>query len=148
MTLFRIQPEGPPQAYRTFSIRTPLATHTRQATCAEVGCAAYEHGWVTIVDETEPNGAAIASYIRHQAHRAYREDHTTTGTRFTFEPGQKCFAASEHRISLDRPEIFITRDGDWRGNPTGRTRRHARAEDWVEDFALNQINLAERMARG
>ncbi|WP_225840314.1 hypothetical protein [Streptomyces sp. NK08204] len=64
-------------------------------------------------------------------------------TVFRFESGQRCFA--EH---YTRPEIYLVRDGDWRGNPTGRRRQHTRPADWVEDMAENQGRLIELQERG
>jgi hypothetical protein len=65
-----------------------------------------------------------------------------------FESGQPCFRASEHRRLLDKQEIYIARDGDYRGNPTGAVRRHTRPEFWLEDFAEHQDKLAHQIDRG
>jgi hypothetical protein len=40
------------------------------------------------------------------------------------------------------------RDGDFRGNPTGRRRMHASGADWVEDFAEHQAKLADQQQKG
>ena len=42
---------------------------------------------------------------------------------FTFEAGQQCF--TQHHVP-DRPQFFVVRDGDWRGNPTGQNRLHTK----------------------
>jgi hypothetical protein len=65
-----------------------------------------------------------------------------------FEAGQSCFRASDHRALLDKQEIFIVRDGDYRGNPTGTVRRHTRPESWREDFAEHQDKLARQIQQG
>ena len=48
-------------------------------------------------------------------------------TVFRFEAYQRCFA--DHQT---RPELYVVRDGDYRGNPTGRKRQHTSAADWVD----------------
>ena len=62
-----------------------------------------------------------------------------------FGAGQDCF--SEHRIPLDRDSLFVLRDGDWRGNPTGR-RRTLSPIAWRDDMGENQEKLAELARRG
>lgn len=129
----RIEPLLPAAAMQTYSIAAPLATHTRPATCAEVECLPYRNGWNTDVDEATVLGQQQAGYIRSQAGRAYTESRIGNLTRFVFLAGQQCFAA--HRVSLERPEIYLVKGGDWRGNPIGLTRRHTKPAHWVEDFA-------------
>ena len=131
--LFRPGPVGPVQAYKTYAIRQPLSTHFRRATCAEVDCRAYLGGWITRV----PRGSDLAEYIASGAHgRRYIETTglDSEGREFVFEAGQACFRASEHRIPLGRPPLYVVRGGDHRGNPTGERRIHHRAEDWAEDL--------------
>ena len=143
-TVTRLQPELPARAYRTFQIISPPDLSLIIA-CKRAGCGAWRNGWQTICDETSALGAEQARYIRHQSGRTFREDKTAAGrlTVFTFPPYQRCFR--EHRT---RPERFIARGGDWRGNPTGEHRVHQSAAGWVEDFALHQIRLTESIARG
>lgn len=145
---FRLEPKMAVQAYKTYAIRSPLATHTRPATCREVECGNHLRGWVTRVDVSTDLGQQQAKYIRDHAGRAYTIDRSGSGSviAFTFAAGQECFA--QHRVSLDRPEIFVVRDGDWRGNPTGNKRRHARPEHWVEDFSEHQHKLAREIEKG
>lgn len=157
----RVTPKLPVTAVKTYGISSPQETHSRPATCAEVGCAAHAGGWVTTVDERTPLGRAQASHIRRSCvrdgagvtretlggRRWYRERKDAEGrTLFTFPAGQTCFA--EHVVSLDRPELFVVRDGDWRGNPTGRARQHTRAADWVEDFGEHQLRLVDQQQKG
>jgi hypothetical protein len=143
----RLAPVMPLEAYRTYQVLTPLASHFRAATCDEVDCDAQARGWVTRVDERTELGQRQAHYIRHQSGRAFREERDPAGlTCFTFQPGQRCF--QQHRARLDRPGIFVRRDGDWRGNPTGQVVRHASAADWQEDFAEHQDRLADRLRQG
>ncbi len=142
----RIEPRLPVTAYKTYQFAAPLSTHWRNASCSEKECRAYIQGWVTACDEATTLGAAQADYVRHNSGRTFTETREDGLTVFTFGPGQTCFV--DHKIRIDRPELFIVRDGDWRGNPTGETRTHTRPEDWVEDFADHQDRLAARQSRG
>jgi len=69
---------------------------------------------------------------------------------FTFEPGQRCFKSADHRLRLDRPELYIVRDGDSR-NRTGGLRQFTgqnAAGDWKDHFSTHQDRLAEILRRG
>lgn len=124
---FRLEPQGPVQAYQTFSVRSRSDRAVR-AVCEQVACPAWREGWESVIDERTDLGQAQAAYIRLQSGRTFREMRTEAGlTVFRFESGQRCFA--EHQT---RPELYVVRDGDYRGNPTGRRRVHASAADWVE----------------
>jgi hypothetical protein len=125
---------------QSFEILAPTETHQRKATCTEVDCGAQANGWVSKIDESSPLGQRQAHYIRKESGRRFTETRDPTGlTLFTFPAGQTCFGG--HTVALDRPEFYIVRDGDWRGNPTGRRREHDRPEHWVEDFAQHQQSL-------
>jgi hypothetical protein len=143
--MFRIDPGLPVQAYKTFQIRAPRATHFRKATCAEVACPHYVEGWRTRVESLTPDLLHAAK----NSGRKYTEQRIAEGeTWLLFEPGQACFAASEHRVRLDKPELYVVRDGDWRGNPTGRQRQHSRPADWVDDFGEHQLAVKQQHERG
>lgn len=146
--LNRVAPRLPVSAMKTYRVSTPLATHFRLAgSCAEVGCHAYQFGWVTRVDESTPLGQGQAQYIRRDSRRRFREEREPTGlTAFRFEPGQNCFALSEHRVKLDRPELFTTHRGDWRCLSDKYV--HRRVDDWIDDLGTNQQRFAERIQRG
>lgn len=152
----------PPHAVKTYEIARPRGTHTRPATCTEVGCDARARGWRTLADERTPEGRRIAHQVRQVARpvdtvlapavaarvRRYVEQTTPEGiTEFDFPAGQECFAA--HRVALDRPALYIVREGDYRGNPRGGTPfRHHSGADWVEDSALHQLTLVEAQQKG
>ncbi|MFB7440254.1 hypothetical protein ACFC01_18155 [Streptomyces mirabilis] len=139
----RIDPNMPVGAYQTYSITAPRDT-TVEAACEHVGCPQWRQGWDSVIDERTELGKAQAHYIRHRSKRTFRETRTDAGlTVFRFESGQRCFA--EHRT---RPEIYLVRDGDHRGNPTGRTRQHTRPADWVEDMTENQGRIVDLQQRG
>ena len=140
---FRVQPAMGVGAYQTYSITSPH-DRTVPAACEQVGCEAWQHGWQSTIDESTELGRTQAHYIRYQSGRTFREQKTGTGlTVFTFESGQRCFA--NHQT---RPELYVVRDGDWRGNPTGRRRVHANAADWVEDMQENLSRFSDDKKRG
>lgn len=132
-----------PAAYQTYRISSPRDTLVRAA-CEQVRCAAWRLGWEMKVDESTDLGKRQAAYLRNKSGRTFRERRTEIGlTVFQFEAGQRCF--QDHKT---RPELFIVRDGDWRENPTGRTRQHTRPQDWVEDFGEHQQKLVDSQKRG
>jgi hypothetical protein len=143
----RITPVGPVTAYKTYGMRTPLATHYRPAACVEVDCLAHLNGWRTLVDETTMLGQKQAHYIRSESGRRYIEERQPTGlTAFDFPEGQRCF--TEHRVTLDREAFFSVRPGDWRGGANRHEVRTLNADDWLDDFANHQQRLADRINRG
>lgn len=146
--MFRITPRMPPQAYKTFQVLAPTATHFRDVACEHVNCIAQAHGWKTAVDERTELGAAQAHYIRTASGRKFTEDRTPEGlTVFDFEAGQQCFA--QHKERLEVPAIYLVRGGDWRGNPLGiEARQHTRPEWWVEEFGEHQQKLADEIEKG
>ena len=140
-----------PDEYRTYQILAPAASHFRPATCAEIKCTAYLYGWKTTVDPSGDLGARQFDYITRRCGRRFTSEKLATGlVEFTFEAGQKCFQAEQHRIRLGKPEIFVVRDGDRRLR-TGAHRRftgaHA-AEDWVDHFSEHQDRLRDVLERG
>ncbi len=146
---FRVQPAGPPQAYRTFQIATPrVPEFERPATCEQVGCEAFLNGWVTRV----PAASDLEHTIRLERgrHPWVSEQRDEASVAFTYAPGTPCFRAGQHRITVqpEVPQLFVVRGGDWRGNPTGERRVHQRPEDWVEDFAEHTQQLADRIEKG
>lgn len=145
----RFPPTGRPDQWRSFQIVMPRATHYRKASCDEVDCDPFLKGWTTTVDERTELGQSQAYYIRHDAGRGFREERLPDGrTAFHFPPGQRCFKSDEHLQPTGKPELYIARDGDWRGNPTGRVTRHDNPDHWVEEFAENQEIIATQIARG
>lgn len=146
--LFRADPALPVTAVKSYAIRSPISTHTRAATCAEVECSGHVNGWVTTVDERTELGAKQAYYIRHDSGRGFSEERTEKGwTAFTFPPGQRCFRTGTHRVSLERPALYVVRGGDWRAN-TGLIRQHVGPDDWVDDFGTHQDRIKTQIERG
>lgn len=143
----RIAPAMPVRAYQTFQIVAPVSTHWRPARCDEVDCPAYQRGWTTTVDEATELGQRQAHYIRREARRSFKESKRPDGlTSFHFPAGQTCFRPHKQRV--ERDEIFLRRDGDWRGNPTRQRRRYDRADQWVDDFATHQDTIVRLQQRG
>lgn len=146
---FRVPPTVPVHAMKTYAIDAPLSTHWRPATCVEVDCPNYLNGWVTTVETDTELGAAQSHYIRNDSGRFYiAEQIDMARMRFTFAAGQRCFKSSEHRVRLDRQELYVVRDGDHRGNPTGRVRQHVRPADWIDDFGTHQQRIIDAHERG
>lgn len=143
----RIAPSAPVNAYKTFQIIAPLSTHFREASCEEVNCGSFLNGFRSVIDESTELGQQQAHYIRKLSRRKFTEEKQASGlTVFTFESGQNCF--TKHQTRLERPEHFVVRDGDWRGNPTGKRYVHTNSELWVEDFADHQENIKRVIERG
>jgi hypothetical protein len=142
-----IVPALPASAYKSYVIAAPLATHWNAVTCAQYECEHHALGWDSVIDERTDLGQEQAGYIRGKSGRRFTEERQPDGlTRFSFEAGQKCFR--EHKARNMRPERFLERDGDFRGNPTRRRREFARPDDWLESFAGHQDRLATIAERG
>lgn len=144
--LFRIEPRMEAAAYKTYAIVSPLSTHFRPATCEEVNCPHYRNGWRVRVEALTPDllHAARNSGRKHVEQRIAEGE-----TWLVFEAGQDCFKAREHHTRMDRPPLFVVRDGDHRGNPRGtKARLHQRPDNWVEDFAEHQQKLADEIEKG
>lgn len=140
-----IVPKLGPEAYKTYQIVAPVATHFRPATCQEMECAGYTRGWRTTV---LPDSSQ-AQYIRHSSGRKFASEMNADGTvSFTFPPGQMCFAAADHRVSLQREPLYVVRGGDFRGNPRGTPSIRRKSTEWVDDFATHQQSIADRIERG
>jgi hypothetical protein len=138
----RLEPAGPASAYKTYGIRAPLSTHFRPASCEEVACPNYLNGWKVRTDTLNEQMIHTATH----SGRKFQWLHVSEMENWlVFEAGQACFQAAAHRTRLERPELFVVRDGDRRGNPLGtQTRVHKNAADWTEDLHehTDQINTA------
>lgn len=146
MQINRPKPLLPPSARKTFSILMPTKTHWRKATCAEVDCPRFLKGWKAQVEVMTPEQIHLIKGAKYR----YRELTVKAGeTWWLFEAGQSCFQADLHRIQLGKPELFVVRDGDWRGNPRRTPElRHKRPEFWVEQFSEHQAKLARAREAG
>ena len=142
----RLQPQGPASAYKTYRIQAPLSTHFRPASCEEIGCPNYTDGWRIRKEGLAPDLLHTATH----SGRKYTELHVAEGeTWLVFEAGQSCFQVSAHRTRIEREELFIVRDGDWRGNPRRTPARlHKHAEDWMEDLHEHTDKIADALKEG
>jgi hypothetical protein len=132
------RPKMPGRFYKTYQIAAPIDTHTRRATCAEIDCTAYLEGW------TYPKSKLVAEdlydLVTHAGKR-YREVKLddSSETYLVFEPGQMCFQAATHRLSLERPELFFAGRGHFRSGYSARSaNRFDNGEDWADSFATHQ----------
>lgn len=141
-----VMPRLHPAQRKTYAILAPQDTHFRPATCAEINCEAYMKGWQLHKEILSPE----LLHTVETSGRSYREVHVREGeTWMVFAPGQPCFAAAAHRLRLDKPELFVVRGGDFRGNPLNvRTTVHSGADPWVDDFATHQDKLADEGKKG
>lgn len=145
--LNRLEPKMQPQAYKTYEIRRPLASHWRDASCAEVDCPAHLHGWSTRVDVSTELGARQANYIRLHSGRRFTVKEHGNLVIFTFGPGQRCFRP--HRVPLEREPLYLVRRGDHRGDPTrSRPVTFRDGQSFVDDFGEHQTRLADRLDKG
>lgn len=139
-------PGLPAAAFQSFRILAPLATHWRAATCEEVACERFLHGWRLRIEGLSEQDVHVAT---HCGRRWRRLDAGPGETWLVFEAGQPCFQATSHRIRVGREERFFVTGGDWRGNPLGTPpREHARAADWQEHFAEHQDRISTAIERG
>lgn len=148
--LNRIAPLMPVGQYKTYGWSRPLPTHWVPATCEDIDCDAYLHGWVSTFDLSTELGQHQYWFCTHDTTRSHSE-YRPGGTlvELTYPPGTTCFAAGKHQRPVGRPPVFFVRPGDWRGNPDrNATRIHTRARDWVDDFATHQDRLTAEIEKG
>lgn len=135
--------------YRTFRIAAPMTTHFRWASCEEFACVAFHNGWSYRKDALINENLLYA--VTHAGKR-YREMELPAddgvATYLVFEPGQKCFQESQHRIPLDRPEFYYAGRGDYRTFSHRKAQVFTRPADWVDAFANHQDQLRTAFERG
>lgn len=150
--VFRIEPVRDVSMMQTYGLSAPQATHYRSASCREVDCLNYANGWISGFDVTDPEQARACRIVREQSGRLFtvQEIGGTSGriekVLLTFGPGQECFLP--HRVALEREPIYYLRDGDWRGNPTGRKIVFSDATPFVDDFGEHQERIKTLVERG
>lgn len=133
--------------YKTFEIASPVNTHFKRISCSQADCQRRLKGWDTILDVSDPKHASVANWIRLQSGKRFMVKQVGTVVTFSFPPGQDCF--EPHQKSLERPELFVVREGDWRGNPRQVDPYvHKRPEDWVDQFANHQQSIADAVQQG
>lgn len=168
MTSFRAP--VPASAMQTFGIVRP-PDHFRPASCAEVECEQHANGWETLLLAGSDDLAFVTKRVARGdvdgLHRHYTAEQAEGGfVRLRFPAGNPCFRASSHRISVERPPIYLVRPGDARSNrrdglgrpygdplhslhlATTRGRIHTRPEHWVEHSAETLDSVRTIRERG
>jgi hypothetical protein len=124
----------------TYAVKSPRSTHTRPGTCEEAGCRAFQLGFTITVPIGSDKLEHLKQFMRGELDQIKRLDAKVerdgTVVHVRFAKGTPCAGATRHRVSLNRPESYLVRGGDWRGS-TGVIRRHSKPEHWVEDFDEN-----------
>jgi hypothetical protein len=140
--LNRIEPKIPAGLMHTHLILQPLRTHFREATCEEVNCPQFLEGWFLQIDALPQEDIDLAK----NAGRRWRQVHVAANENYLyFEPGQKCFKASTHRVNLDHDPIFVKKEGDHRGNPRRLDPiRFSGADSWANSLGENLDQIAWR----
>lgn len=150
--LNRATPTLPASAMKTYSIRAPLATHWRPAGCQEANCANWRNGWRIHIEHVTrmANGELLLRDIKQSGKRFRVVDEGVGKTYWEFEAGQSCFDGDlmRHKVRVGRPELFVVRGGDWRGNPREEQRVHTGIADWIEDMSETRDKLMTRLAQG
>lgn len=145
-------PKLPAEAMKTYSIRAPKDTHWRAAGCQEANCANYLNGWRIRIEKITAmaNGELLLRDIKGSGKRFRVVDEGIGKTYWEFEAGQNCFDGDlmRHKVRIGKPELFIVRGGDWRGNPRGEQRVHTGIADWIDDMTENRDKLMTRLAQG
>lgn len=138
--LVRPTPVTPVHKMLTYQVASPRSTHTRPATCEEYKCKEFfsKTGWTITVAVGSDKIEHVKQLMRGELDGIKRLNAKVqrdgTLVHIVFPPGTPCTRATRHRVNLNRPELYVVRNGDWRAN-LGVARQHKRPELWVEDFA-------------
>lgn len=131
-----------------WTIDTPLATHWRKASCEEIGCIDHHNGWRIRMDTLAAEMQhAVKTSGRHWSECVIDVDPDTgekydpPAVYFVFEAGQACFKASQHKMPLGRPELYVVRD-------RGSARRYDRGDQWADDCATHTNKIVSIIERG
>jgi len=147
----RLAPNAGPENFKTFERRAPLSSHWRKATCEEVLCDDYVHGFVLTIDLSTDLGQRQYDYVKHDGSRScsiHRSGMNMLSC--VYRPGNAGFKPThDHRIPIGRPAIFLVAEGDFRGNPRGiPVRVHRTGVDWADEFATHQDKVVTLLQRG
>lgn len=147
--LNRIEPVAGPEHYKSYSVRAPVKTHWRSATCEEYECDAFLRGFITTVALTSDLGQKQYHYLTHDKTRAYSMQRVGADiVKFIYGPGNRCFKSDDHRVPIGKPPRLLVVGGDWRGNPRKEFIVHSRVDDWVDDCREHQEKMATILRRG
>lgn len=142
--LNRIVPKAPTRLFKTYGMRI---VEREPVSCEVVECVPYLNGWITtVLPSSEDERTIIAAcngeidgIRRMYAQRMFTGDGFM---RYEFDAGQPCFRASTHSIPVTAR--YTLRDGDWRGNPTGREISTPNAQTWLDDFGEHQQRIVDQ----
>lgn len=129
------------EAFTTFTMHAPLATHFIELPCKVAQCKRYVHGWTTVLDpKREEHLLFIQHIVSGRSGRRWSHGETTPEgyLSFVFPPGQSCFRNSHHQRDESKDELYVVRKGDFR-TPYGKRDPKVMSPDlWLETFAKNQ----------
>lgn len=140
----RIVPKAPAQAFKTYGMHI---VEREPVSCEAAECVPYLNGWATTVLPDTPDVGVIEAACRgevdgYRRRWQARELQPDGFLRFRFPPGQPCFRASTHSIPV--AARYTLRDGDWRGNPSGRFVSTDTAQTWLDDFGEHQQRIVDQ----
>lgn len=156
----RIQPQMPTQNYTTFAIKSPISTHYRRATCAEVNCADYLNGWYLKIEGTPEDLLYLATHSgrRYTTGEVVIEKEVEIDGAITvvpdmfkaliFEAGQGCFAEATHVKSLERQEFYFSGRGDYRSFSIRKAHLYDRPDQFVDDFDHHLTRIRRALEQG
>ena len=143
----------PTHMMKSYALLQPLATHYREATCAEVECRGFREDMTVTFDLTVPQQVSDANWLRnHSGLRfTYFMLDDDRKVKFVVPAGQRCLESllRPHRVPLEREPLMVVRGGDtFRGNPTGERRSHTSPESFVDEWATDLDKLKTVQERG
>ncbi len=142
--LNRVTPKAPAQVFKTYGMHV---IEREPTSCEAAECDGYLKGWFTTVLSDSPDMGVIEAACRGEVD-GYRRRHDAPEiqpdgfVRYWFPPGQPCFRASTHSIPVTAR--YTLRDGDWRGNPSGRSISTPNAQTWLDDFGEHQQRIVDQ----
>lgn len=142
--LNRIVPKAPARAFKTYGMHI---TEREPVSCEAVDCPHWMNGYGIVVLPDSPDIGLIEAACRGEVDgRQRRHDAPQRQPdgfiRYWFPPGQPCFKASTHSIPV--AARYTLRDGDWRGNPSGRIVTTGDARTWIDDFGEHQQRVVDQ----
>lgn len=144
MRLNRIVPKAPTRLFKTYGMRI---IEREPVSCELAECPRWPTGWAAVVLANSQDEATIEAACRGEIDGIRRRWESATVqpdgfVRYVFPPGQPCFRASTHSIPLTAR--YTLRDGDWRGNPSGRIVTTNNAQTWIDDFGEHQQRIVDQ----
>lgn len=141
--LNRIVPKAGPGLFKTYGMHI---IERELVSCEVAECTPYLKGWATTVRPASEDMMTLLAACRGEID-GYRRHYVMLAlpdgfVRFTFEAGQPCFRASTHSIPVTAR--YTLRDGDWRGNPSGRSISTDTAQTWIDDFGEHQQRIVDQ----